>query len=77
MLRKIIFYTENSNRSDCHIFSHSYIITFDITSKSSHLVGHCYENSSLLETTKKTRAFGEGTVVRDVQLPADINSRST
>eukprot|EP00105_Crassostrea_gigas_P043438 XP_019927586.1 PREDICTED: uncharacterized protein LOC109620175 [Crassostrea gigas] len=35
----------NSNMSDCQNFSHN------ITSKSCHLVGHCSENSSSLETT--------------------------
>eukprot|EP00105_Crassostrea_gigas_P002276 XP_011414744.1 PREDICTED: uncharacterized protein LOC105319047 [Crassostrea gigas] len=36
---------QNSNMSDCQIFSHN------ITSKSCHLVGHCSESSSSLETT--------------------------
>nr|XP_034309398.1 uncharacterized protein LOC117680515 [Crassostrea gigas] len=35
----------NSNMSDCQIFSHN------ITSKSCHLVGHCSESLSSLETT--------------------------
>lgn len=36
---------QNLNTSDCQNFSHN------ITSKSCHLVGHCSENSSSLETT--------------------------